>query len=63
MVFNLPPNTSPELAAKFKEIKDKIDFQSKICKGAIYNQCGILVWEETEEDYQSRMNELFYEVK
>lgn len=61
--MNLPPNINEELSAKFKEIKDSIEFTSKTCKGQIISPTGVVVWEETEEDYQARMNELFYEIK
>lgn len=61
--MNLPPNTDPEITQKFKEIRDSIEFSNKTCKSKIYGPTGFLVWEEAEEDYQKRMNELFYEVK
>lgn len=61
--MNLPPNTDPELVKKFNEIRASIEHSSKICKSAILGPTGNLIWEESDEDYQSRMNELFYEVK
>lgn len=61
--MNLPPDVNQERAQIFKEFKDSIEFSSKTCKSKIYGPAGYLVWEESEEDYQTRMNELFYEVK
>ena len=61
--MNLPPDVNQERAQKFKEFKDSIEFSSKTCKSKIYGPTGCLVWEESEEDYQTHMNELFYEVK
>lgn len=61
--MNLPPNTDPEIVKKFNEIRANMEYTSKIGKSAIYGPTGNLIWQESEEDYRARMNELFYEVK
>lgn len=63
MELNLPPNADTESLKYYKEIIGNLRYGSKIVRGAIYNSYGIQIWEEPEEDYQARMNELFYEVK
>lgn len=61
--MNLPPNLSVEMKAYFLEVKEKITFIEKTCRAKIFSSQGGLIWEESQEDYQARMNELFYEVK
>lgn len=61
--MNLPPNLGPGVYEHFKNILDRIQFEQKVSKGKIISSTGAVVWEEPEEDYQARMNELFYEVK
>jgi len=63
MELNLPLNVDSEILKKFKEVKDTIEFTSKTCKGAILSPTGNIIWEESDEDYKARMNNLFYEVK
>lgn len=61
--MNLPPNTDLEIVKTFNEMRANLEYSSKISKSAIYGPIGNLIWEESKEDYQIRMNELFYEVK
>ena len=61
--MNLPPNVSEEVAKAFKEIRDHLKFTEKTAQGLIIDSTGNTAWEEPEEEYQARMNELFYEVK
>lgn len=61
--MNLPENLSDDMKVYFKEVKENIAFIAKTCRAKISSSQGGLIWEETEEDYQKRMNELFYEVK
>lgn len=61
--MNLPPNIDQEQLKIFNEYLSRIQFSNKIRKSQIIDSTGHLIWEESEEDYQKRMNEMFYEVK
>lgn len=61
--MNLPPDIDQERLKIFNEYLSRIQFSEKIRKSQIIDSTGHLIWEEAEEDYQKRMNELFYEVK
>lgn len=61
--MNLPPNTSEGIAKVFKEFREHLKFTEKTARGMLIGPTGNTVWEEPEEEYQARMNELFCEVK
>lgn len=61
--LNLPPDDGSEFYAHMKRCIESIQSSAKIARGGIWNSFGFQVWEESEEEYKARMNELFYEVK
>ena len=63
MTLNLHPNTDQNVLSVYKEMVDKIRYSQSVARGKVIDSFGNNVWEESEEDYQKRMNELFYEVK
>lgn len=61
--MNLPPDIDDQRLKIFNVYRSRLEYTNKICRSGIIDSTGHLIWEESDEDYQKRMDELFYEVK
>lgn len=61
--MNLPKDINEEVSKAFKDIREHLKFTEKTVRSIIIGPTGNIVWEESEENYQSRLNEMFYEIK
>ena len=55
--YNFPPDDGSEFYAHMKGLIESIRASAKVARGRIWDNFGIQIWEESEEDYQIRMNE------
>lgn len=57
------PEANKAVYKEYQRIINNLKESIKTTRKCVLNQFGIKIWEESEEEYQTRMNELFYEVK
>lgn len=53
-----PSNTNQDMKDCINAFRESIRAADRVARGKIFNQYGLLVWEEPLEEYEQRMKEL-----